>query len=163
MIKIRDAHIFDMEAITAIYNEVVLENSASFDINPKTTHDFIQWFNHYKDRFPIRVATSDTQILGYIALTPYGQDEGYQYTVKLQIYVHQDARGQGVGRQLIEDILVQAKSVYKFHTIISEITSTNQASLQLHQALNFQYCGHIKECGYKFNQFHDMDIYQIIL
>ncbi len=160
---IRKARFEDIPAMTSIYNEVVRTNAATFDIDPQSLASRTQWFYSHGINNPIIVVEEEGKVYGYAGLSPFGTDDGYDRSVKLCIYLHQDKRGEGLGRILMEAILELAQQNPHIHTVVSEITSTNEASKRLHEIFGFTYCGTIKECGYKFNEYHNMDLYQMIV
>ena len=47
-------------------------------------------------------------------------------------------------------------------TVISLITSENAASIHLHEAYGFEYCGQIKNAGTKFGRKLSLNAYQIL-
>lgn len=160
---IRKAKFEDIPAMTAIYNDVILNNPATFDIDPKSLESRTKWFYSHGENNPIIVIEREGKVYGYAGLSPFGADDGYDRSVKLCIYLHKDARGEGLGTELMTAILELAKENKNIHTVVSEITSTNMASIHLHKTFNFTYCGTIRECGYKFDQYHDMDFYQLMV
>lgn len=160
---IRKACFEDIPAMTSIYNEVVRSNAATFDIDPQSLESRSRWFYSHGINNPIIVVEQEGKVYGYAGLSPFGSDDGYDRSVKLCIYLHKDKRGEGLGSELMEAILVLAKENPVIHTVVSEITSSNEGSKRLHDIFGFSYCGTIKECGYKFDQYHDMDFYQLIV
>jgi len=160
---IRKARFEDIPAMTAIYNEVVKHQAATFDIDPKSLESRTKWFYSHGFNNPIIVVEEEGKVYGYAGLSPFGPDDGYDRSVKLCIYLHYDKRGEGLGTELMTAILDMAKSNATIHTVVSEITSSNEGSKRLHEIFGFTYCGTIKECGYKFGVFHDMDFYQLMV
>lgn len=43
----------DVEAITGIYNEAVLTTTATFDTEPKSLSERLEWLRTHDDRHPI--------------------------------------------------------------------------------------------------------------
>jgi L-amino acid N-acyltransferase len=160
---IRKARFEDIPAMTGIYNEVVRTNPATFDIDPQSLESRTKWFYSHGVNNPIIVVEEEGKVFGYAGLSPFGSDDGYDRSVKLCIYLHKDKRGEGLGSILMQAILELAKQNPNIHTVVSEITSTNEASKRLHESFGFTYCGTIKECGYKFDEYHDMDFYQMMV
>lgn len=160
---IRKARFEDIPAMTSIYNEVVRSNTATFDIDPQSLESRTKWFYSHGINNPIIVVEQVGKVFGYAGLSPFGSDDGYDRSVKLCIYLHKDKRGEGLGSELMKAILALAKENSTIHTVVSEITSSNEGSKRLHELFGFRYCGTIKECGYKFDQYHDMDLYQLMV
>ncbi len=160
---IRPAVRKDIPEITEIYNYVIERSAATYDVEKQTIEQRTAWFESHKENNPILVYEKDNRVLGFVGLSPFGSDAGYVYSVKLCIYLHKDAQGEGLGSELMEEIIDLAKSMDNIHTIISEITADNLASIRLHESFGFDYIGTIKEIAYKFGEYHDMLIYQFMV
>ena len=73
-----------------------------------------------------------------------------------------DYQGQGIGSGLLKNLIILAKEK-QFHTMISVITEGNAASVQLHEKFHFQFCGELKEVGFKHNRWLNISFYQKLL
>lgn len=154
----------DMEQLVRIYNYEVLHGTATFDLNPKTIEERMEWFHaHNVNNHPLIVAELDGKAVGYASLSEYREKEAYAATVELSVYVDPDYRRRGIARRLIGDILDEAKRRSDIHTVISVITGGNDASIALHEEFGFQYCGTIREVGEKFGQLLDIVNYQLMV
>ena len=161
--SIRYGELKDLEGIVEIYNQAVRNTTASMDIEEKTYYSRLDWFNQHDENHPIFVYKENGLVLGWASLSPWSPKMGYKYTAEISIYVHEDYRGRGIGKKLmgkIVEILLRNKS---FHTIIARIAGDNKASIELHKKYGFISIGTMKEVGYKFNQFIDVHIYQLII
>ena len=47
--------------------------------------------------------------------------------------------------------------------MIGAIDASNLVSVNLHKSLGFEHCGTIKQTGFKFGKWLDLDFYQLIL
>ena len=47
------------------------------------------------------------------------------------------------------------------HTVVSVITSGNEASCALHEKFGFTFCGTVRRAGKKFGRFLDIDNYYL--
>lgn len=160
---IRKAELKDLEEMAAIYNYEVLNGVSTFDIKEKTTEDRLPWFNeHNRDNHPLIVAEEDGKTVGYACLSPYRYMEAYNTTVELSVYIAPDYRRFGIGRALMDEILKYAYSDPNTHAVVSLITSSNEASINLHREFGFEFCGKMREVGIKFGEYHDVSTYQII-
>lgn len=159
---IRKAEIKDLEELLAIYNYEVVNGVATFDLQPKTLEEWKKWFDaHQSDLHPLFVAEIDHKVAGYASLSSYREKEAYKSTVELSIYIGSDYRKQGVATALIEFILEVAKKHDGIHTVVSVITSGNEASQKLHEKFGFEFCGTIKEVGIKFGEYRGIDNYRL--
>ena len=162
--KIRKAQKEDLPELLTIYNYEVENGVATFDTTPATEEQRRDWLqNHNIENHPLYVAELDGKAVGYVSLSSFNDKEAYSGTVELSLYIGPEYRGRGIGRDLMKFIIELAERENGIHTIVSLITSENKASIQLHQEYGFQYCGTIKEAGYKFGRYLDVDYYQLIL
>lgn len=159
---IRKAEISDLKALLDIYNYEVENGVATFDLQPKTLREREKWFyNHNIENHPLYVAEVDGKVAGYASLSPYREKEAYKSTVELSIYIALAHRGKGIATSLMEYILEVAKADSRIHTVVSVITSGNEASARLHEKFGFTFCGTIKEVGMKFGQYLSIDNYSL--
>src|ERR1700690_3232241 len=103
-IQIRQALPADVEAITAIYNEAILSTTATFDTEPKTTAERLEWLKAHDERHPIMVAAVEGTIVGWASLSRWSDRPAYDDTAETSFYVHSKYRGRGIGRMLKEAI-----------------------------------------------------------
>jgi L-amino acid N-acyltransferase YncA len=71
-------------------------------------------------------------------------------------------RSEGVGRQLMQAVIAVAKK-RGLHALIAGIDATNVASVALHSSLGFRCCGTVREAGFKFGRWLDLEFWQLIL
>src|SRR5205814_415429 len=80
--KIRPAERDDLPQILEIYNEAVLNTTASYDYEPRTLEHRIAWYeDHLKNNYPIFVAQSlaaQGRVVGWSALNPFHSRIGYR-------------------------------------------------------------------------------------
>ncbi|OYP28875.1 GNAT family N-acetyltransferase [Rhodopirellula sp. MGV] len=81
-IPLRRATESDAAAIADIYNYSVLNSTATFDTEPKTTSDREQWIRDHGDRFPVFVAEADGVVVGWGALSSWGDRKAWQRTTE---------------------------------------------------------------------------------
>lgn len=161
---IRIARETDMPALLQIYNYEVLNGLATFDLHAKTMQERMPWFyEHNRDNHPLLVAEADNKAVGYASLSPYRDKEAYARTVELSVYIDPDYRRRGIARRLMAEILNQARERDDIHTVISVITDGNAASVALHEEFGFDYCGTIKEVGWKFGKLLGIVNYQLMV
>lgn len=161
MIEIRDAVLEDLPSMLEIYNEAVLNTTSTFDIKEQTLEQRKNWFQKYGGRYPLIVATSNEEVLGYSSLSPFREKEAYANTAELSIYISTHYRRMGIGSHLMGAIISRAKGL-GYHTIVSCISVENEASMRLHEKFGFQFIGRLKEVGYKFGSWKDVSFYQLI-
>lgn len=80
--KIRLAHKGDLKAIVAIYNEAILETTATFDTETKTVESQREWFNEQQGKYPIFVCEVDGEIAGWASLSAWSDRCAYSDTAE---------------------------------------------------------------------------------
>ena len=161
---IRKAERKDIPALLEIYNHEVRNGVATLDINEKNLQQWTVWFeNHNIKNHPLIVLEDEGIIKGYASLSSYREKEAYSSTVELSIYVHPGFRGQGVGKALMNEILLMAREDSTIHTVVSVITSGNSVSEALHEKFGFTFCGKIREAGIKHGRLIDISNYQLMV
>jgi L-amino acid N-acyltransferase len=158
-VKIRFAVVDDLPAIRAIYNASVVADTASFDLEPVSLENRQDWFTAHGGDFPVLVAQSGIQVVGYASLSHYNPKPAYDIAAELSVYVAATHRRQGIGRKLSDAILERAKQG-NLRTVVSLVTAENLASLDLHVQLGFAKVGTLHRCGSKFGRILDVVFYE---
>jgi L-amino acid N-acyltransferase YncA len=156
---VRPARLSDLPAITEIYNEAILNTTATFDTEPKTETEQTAWFNAHDDRHPILVAELDGAVVGWTCLSKWSDRCAYSGTAEISLYIKDGFRGKGIGRKLMEAIDAEARRL-GLHTAILRIAEENVASLHLAERFGFRHVGVMREAGYKFGRWLDVHVMQ---
>lgn len=161
---VRRAALPDLPAILDIYNEAVLNTTASYDYEPRTLEHRIAWFeDHQRHDLAVFVAVDQAgRVIGWSALNRFHDRIGYQFTSENSIYVAADRRGQGVGKLLLPP-LIEAARQRSLHALLAVIDASNEASIRLHAQFGFQTVGHFKEVGFKFGRWLDVIYMELLL
>lgn len=160
---IRNAELKDIEALKNIYNDAILTTVATFDTEVKDEEDRLQWFQeHQTDPYVLYVWEEAGEVAGYASLSKYRERSAFSHSVEISVYIKKEYRGRGIGKKLMRHTLDYASANPKIQTVVSLITGTNEASIRLHEQLGFAFCGKLKQVGYKFEQWLDLSVYQII-
>ena len=159
---IRRATLADAGAINDIYNEAVLTTTATFDTEPKSLDERIQWLGSHDERHPVLVALADGTVIGWASLTSWSDRFAYNDTAETSFYVHSQHRGQGIGRKLKEAIIEEARRL-GYHTLIARVAEGSHESLHLNQSMGFFLVGTLKEVGRKFDRLLDVHLLQKML
>ena len=162
MIEFRKAIIDDIPSIAEIYNEAVLNTTATFDTEEKAIENRTRWLMERNENFPVIVALLNNKIAGYAALNPWSDKKAYDITAEISLYVTPEFRGQGIGKHLVEFITGMAMET-KLHSIIARITQENEQSVHLHAINGFQVIGIMKTAGMKFGKLLDVTLMQKML
>lgn len=86
------------------------------------------------------VAESFDEVVGWAALSPASKRRCYAGVVENSVYVAGEARGRGLGRQLLEALIegARASGIWMIQT---SIFPENRASLVLHERCGFRVVG----------------------
>lgn len=159
---VRNAEIKDIEAIRGIYNEAIVNSTATFDTEEKSYEDRLEWFKGYNEKHPLLVVEIDGIARAWGALKPYSDRKAYDNTCEISLYIHKDFRGRGLGSLLMEELIKRAE-INKIHVIISRVAGANEASKNIHKKFGFILAGVVKEVGFKFDKYIDIYMYQKII
>ncbi|MBU6402930.1 MAG: GNAT family N-acetyltransferase [Verrucomicrobia bacterium] len=162
--EIRHATRADLPGILEIYNDAVLNTTATYDYEPQTLESRTAWFDdHVRTSLPVFVAVEAAgRVVGWSALSHFHNRCGYRFTVENSVYVTADRRGRGIGVLLIPPLIDGARAL-GLHTIIAVIDAANEPSLRLHARFGFERVGYFKEVGYKFGRWLDVVYMELLL
>lgn len=161
MLVIRNATLDDLDSITKIYNDAILNTVATFDTKIKTPQQQIQWFKGHGKKNPILVVEEKGSIIGWAALSKYSTRCAYSNTAEISLYVSKKDQGKGIGKKLIESTIKEGKKA-GLHVIIARITDGNKKSIHIHESFGFTLIGVMKEVGNKFGKCLDVYLMQKI-
>ena len=150
--------------ILDIYNEAILNTTALYDYKTRTMETMDAWYaEKIKGNYPI-IGAFDEQntLLGFATYGQFRVRPAYKYTIEHSVYVRTDKRGAGLGKILLNELILKATQ-QDYHVLMGVIDSLNETSIYLHQKAGFTFCGTLKEVGYKFGKWLDADFYQLAL
>jgi phosphinothricin acetyltransferase len=101
------------------------------------------------------VAENDGHVVGWAALSPYSARRCYRGVAEESVYVAEAARGRGVGRVLLGELVARAEAD-GYWTLLAGIFPENTASVALHTALGFRVVGTHVGLGEKDGVFRDV-------
>lgn len=156
---LRPATLDDADAIAAIYNQAVIETTASFDLEPKSVADRRKWLEDRGPRHPVIVAEMDGAVVGWGALSRYSDRAAYDATAEISVYVDARHHRRGIGRALTARLMELAVEV-GLHAVIARICTENTGSIAMTRQMGFSEVGTMHEVGRKFGRWLDVAIYE---
>ncbi|HMA72043.1 MAG TPA: GNAT family N-acetyltransferase [Xanthobacteraceae bacterium] len=158
---IRRATAADLPAITTIYRHAVQHGTATFEIDPPGQSEMTNRFRTLAEAgFPYLVAEYEGEVQGYAYAGLYRTRVAYRHTLEDSIYVAPEHHGRGIGRALLDQLLVQAAAA-GFRQMIAVIGDSEQvASIALHRAAGFRMVGTFVAVGFKFGRWLDTVLMQ---
>lgn len=150
--------------ILDILNEAIANSTAIYDYRQRTLDSMAGWFKAKEvGHFPVLgLVSDDGELLGFASYGSFRAWPAYKYTVEHSVYVHHLHRGRGLGEQLLQALVAQARA-QGVHVLVGGIDAANQGSIALHTKLGFEHAGTIRQAGFKFGRWLDLTFYQRIL
>jgi len=143
--QLRNAVIEDLPAIVDIYNSIIPGRKVTADLEFITVGDRLNWFHeHDAARRPLWVAEIDNQTIGWVSFSDFYGRPAYNGTAEISIYLHEDYRGKGLGKQLMEHSINKCKTL-QIHTLLGFIFEQNKGSLSLFRSFGFEEWGFLKD------------------
>ena len=158
MPTVRASQPLDLPAITAIYRHHVLHGTGTFETEPPSVSEMAQRRQGVLEKnLPWLVAEADDgTILGYAYANWFKPRPAYRFSAEDSIYVAEHARGQGIGRLLLDALCqeCEAAGVRKLIAVIGD--SANTGSVGVHRAAGFTQVGVLSNVGWKFERWLDV-------
>jgi L-amino acid N-acyltransferase YncA len=134
----RLARFDDLPEIVAIYNSTVASREVTADTEPISVESRHAWFaDHTPERRPLWVVEDQGKVIGWMSYSNFYGRPAYSGTAELSIYIHEDARGRGLGRYFLEQAIAFAPEI-KVHTLLGFIFGHNVPSLKLFEVYGFE-------------------------
>lgn len=162
---IRPVELSDASAIADIYNHYIDETVITFEydridgneiasrIAVVTGEDF-PWICYVDDE--------TGQLLGYAYAGKWRKRVAYRFVVESAIYLHKDHLGQGIGRQLYDELFRLLREA-GIRRVVAGIAIPNESSVAAHRAMGFRHVGVFEKVGFKFDRWIDVDFWQLDL
>jgi L-amino acid N-acyltransferase YncA len=128
----------DLPQIVAIYNSTIASRMVTADTEPIGVESRHAWFaEHTPERRPLWVIEQEGKIIGWLSYSNFYGRPAYSGTAELSIYLHEDARGKGLGKYFLQQAIDFAPKV-GVHTLLGFIFGHNEPSLKLFEAFAFE-------------------------
>lgn len=151
------------QAILKIFNEAIATSTALYDYEPRTIAIIEAWFAAKEGKYPIiGIENGDSSLMGFATYGAFRPGAAYKYTIEHSVYVDSAHRGKGIGKKLLQELIMVAEQE-NYHTMVGGIDAQNGVSIKLHKLMGFKACGSIKQAGFKFDKWLDLELYQLIL
>jgi L-amino acid N-acyltransferase YncA len=148
--EIRDLRPLDWPEVVRIYEDGIATGDATFETEPPSWE---RWDAAHPD---IRVvAELGDRVAGWCALSPVSSRGCYRGVAEESVYVAPWAQGQGVGRALLDEVIVRAEDAGLW-TLEAGIFPENKASLRLHLGCGFRLVGVRERLGEANGEFRDV-------
>jgi L-amino acid N-acyltransferase YncA len=160
--KVRRAGAGDAEPVAGIYNQGIADRGATFETEPRLAADMARRIDEDSGRFPVLVAEEDGRILGWASIGLYRERRCYDGVGEFSVYIDRAARGRGVGRALLAQLIAEARS-RGYWKLLSRVFPSNAASLALCRSLGFREVGTYERHGRLDGQWLDVVIVERLI
>ncbi len=155
----------DLPAITAIYAEAVLHGTGTFELEPPDQPEMARRRDDVLAKgLPFLVAqdrgSATGQVLGYAYANHFRPRRAYRFCLEDSIYLHPAARGRGVGKLLLAELLARCEAAGARQMLAVIGDAANAGSIGVHAALGFAHTGVLKASGWKFDRWLDVVLMQ---
>lgn len=154
---LRAATFSDAGAICDITNSIIRDTLITFTTVQKTTADIADQITRRGPRF--LVAETDGQVVGFATYGPFRAGPGYAQTAEHTIQLAPSARGQGIGRALMQK-LEHVADQDGIQVLVAGISSANPDAVAFHTRLGFDQVGLMPGVGFKAGQWLDLILMQ---
>lgn len=152
-----------LPAIRAIYNDAILTTTALWEYAPRSEETIRSWWEAKRSAgLPVLGIEEAGELAGFATWGPFRPFPAYKYSVEHSVYVAAGFRGRGVGRRLLAALVAEA-TAREVHLMVGGICSSNVASIALHRGAGFTLAGTVREAGFKFGRWLDLEFWQLRL
>jgi L-amino acid N-acyltransferase YncA len=151
----------DLPAITAIYAHAVAHGTGTFELEaPDEAEMARRRADVLSKGLPWLVAEDGGQVLGYAYANHFRPRRAYRFCLEDSIYLADAARGRGVGRLLLAELVARCEAAGARQMLAVIGDAANGGSIGVHRALGFEHTGVLKAAGWKFDRWLDVVLMQ---
>lgn len=150
-ITIRPMDPIDWEAVAEIYREGIATGNSTFEADAPT---WAEWDAGHLTICRL-VAVSGGAVCGWACLSPISGRAVYAGVAEVSIYIGAGFRGKGVGRRLMEALIVESEA-HGIWMLQAGIFPENAASIALHERFGFRRVGRRERIGWMNGRWRDV-------
>jgi L-amino acid N-acyltransferase YncA len=130
---IRDLRPDEWPEVVAIYEQGIADDATFATEAPS----WEAWDESHTLRL---VAVDGDRVVGWAALSPVSTRHVYRGVARSAVYVARRARGRGIGRTLMEELIARSERE-GIWTLEASIFPENESSIRLHEAVGYRVVG----------------------
>ncbi len=142
--KIRAYKPSDWSFVETIYKEGISTGVATFETEPKPQQ---KWEQESIQGSALVATDENNLVLGWTILWPASDRCVYAGVAEVSVYVSSKARGLGVGKSLLTELIRLTEEELNIWTIQAGIFEDNPASVALHKSCGFRVLGTRERIG----------------
>jgi L-amino acid N-acyltransferase YncA len=156
---IREATPKDTEGMLEIFNYYIENSFAAYFETPVGSEFFHNSHEESElnktEHFPFYVMEENNRLIGFGALKPFLPLRNFQHTGVVSYFIRPEYARKGLGTKLLDTLCQDAKKK-NVKSLLANVSSKNQASLNFHLKHGFVKCGDFKAAGIKFGAYFDI-------
>ena len=161
MIRLAGAE--DAADLAVLWNPWIRDTVITFNAVEKTADDLrLLLVQTAHEGHAFLVAERDGVAVGFATYGQFRSGLGYRHTVEHSIMPGDAARGQGLGRKLMQGVEQHAHG-RGAHSIFAGVSAANPAGEGFHAAVGFHTVSRLAQVGWKFGKWWDLVLMQKFL
>ena len=158
---IRPSVAADVPRLAAIYGQNVLHGTGTFELDAPDAAEMARRRDAVlAGGWPWLVAARAGDVVGFAYAAPFRPRRAYRWCVEDSIYLDAGARGRGVGRALLAELVARCTALGARRMLAVIGDSGNAASIGVHRACGFVSAGLLEACGWKLGRWLDVVMMQ---
>ena len=159
---IRAASERDAQELRDLYGYYVENTAITYEYRVPTVKNFQQRIRKTLKQYPYLVWQEDGRILGYAYAGRFHDRKACDWVAEATVYIHKDARGQGIGPKLYEALeeCLRLQGVRSLTVSVAwpdvEDEYLTKNSVQFHSHMGYAKCAHFHHCACKFDRWYDL-------
>lgn len=141
----------DVDVITDVYNEAVVEGGSTTDLTPVGRASRKAWLERHRDPYAVFVITAEEdgvrRDIGFASISVFYDRPGYDGVCSLAYYIARDARGSGAGVFTMRALLDEC-AAHGMRRACTTIFADNAASTGLCERFGFTRYGYMPDAAY---------------
>lgn len=142
----------DVDIITDVYNEAVIEGGSTTDLTPVGYGERKAWLDRHRDPYAVFVIGAEDaggvrRDIGFASISVFYDRPGYDGVCSLAYYIARDARGRGAGAFTMRTLLDEA-AARGMRRVCTTIFADNAASTGLCERFGFTRYGLMPAAAY---------------
>jgi L-amino acid N-acyltransferase YncA len=151
----------DLPAITRIYGQAVRHGTGTFETEAPDAAEMTRRRADVLGKgLPFLAAERAGALLGYAYANHFRPRRAYRFCLEDSIYLDEAARGRGVGRLLLAELLARCEAAGARQMLAVIGDAANAGSVGVHRACGFEDAGVFKAAGWKLGRWLDVVLMQ---
>lgn len=159
---IRLATSADAEAIAQLWNPYIRDTAVTFNPVEKSPDDVARMITERSGLGHATFVAEDAGLMGFASYAQFRGGVGYATCMEHTVLLLPQARGRGVGRDLMTALCHHAARAGA-HQMIAGISAENPDGIRFHARLGFAEVARLRDAGFKFGRFMDLVLMQKFL